>query len=215
MNKHATFSYFIATLIIVSQPVLAEKQLDNLHPVKAIVEQMRGISMNLSASARSDGHTDPLENKKKKILAELRASGQDVIPLLVGALKDKDVQMRRNACLALTELGGTWTANPRVDTSDALPALIEATKDSDGAVRAWATHAIAEIGPAAETAVPALIELLNDPDEGARNNSAMALGSIGPEARAAIPALRKALTDPKPDVRRFARRALEQITKKL
>jgi hypothetical protein len=149
MNKQAALISLLLS-IIVSQPVFGEKQLDNLRRdrVKAIVEQMRGISMQLSPTGKSDGRPDLVENKKRKILAELAAFGQDAIPPLVGALKDKDVQMRRNACLALINLAGTWTSNPRVDTSTALPALIEATKDSDGDVRGWAAHAIAEMAPA-------------------------------------------------------------------
>jgi len=149
MNKQAALISLLLT-IIVSQPVFAEKQLDNSRAVrvKAIVEQMRGISMQLSPTGPSDGRPDLVEKKKQKILADLAASGRDAIPPLVGALKDKDVHMRRNACLALIHLAGKWTSNPRVDTSTALPALIEATKDSDEDVRGWAAAAIAEMKPA-------------------------------------------------------------------
>ena len=112
--------------------------------VKAVVEEMRGISMQLSPTGPSDGRPDFDENKKQKILAELAAAGQEAIPPLIAALKDNDVRMRQNACLALVNLSGSWTKNPRVDISSAIPALVQATKDNDADVRRWASHAISE-----------------------------------------------------------------------
>jgi HEAT repeat protein len=134
------------------------------------------------------------------------------LPALVEALGDPEVQMRRNAALALVFLANPYEPKPRVDTRAAMPALIKATKDADSDVRAWAAHALAEIGPDAAQAVPDLILLLADPTEGPKNTSCMALASIGPAAQTALPALKKALDDPSADVRQFAKAAIGKIT---
>jgi len=121
--------------------------------------------------------------------------------------------MRRNAALALINLGGGYLAEarPRLDIRGVTPALIRATEDADAGVRAWAAHALAEMGPGAEPAIPALIRLLSDQEEGPRNTGCLALGKIGPAAKEALPALREALHDPGKDVRGFAQQAIEKI----
>jgi HEAT repeat protein len=187
-------------------------------PVGAIVEEMRGFSMQLGQLVRSDGRINTNEQRKVEITRKLRLTGKEAVPALVKALIDPDVQMRRNAALVLITLAGAFEEEqPRpekMDIREAIPALVKATEDLDGAVRAWAAHALAEIGPDAKDAVPALIKLTHDSDEGARNDSCMALGSIGPAAKDALPALRNALKDPSKDVRQFAKGAIEKIEKK-
>ncbi len=132
----------------------------------------------------------------------------------IHALKDSDVQMRRNAELVLIALAGGYDGEPKMDIRGAIPALIKATGDKDSNVRQWAAHALAEIGPDAKDAVPALIKLLKDSDEGPRNDSCMALGDIGPAAIDALPALRNALNDSSKDVRQFAQQAIDKIQNK-
>ncbi len=178
---------------------------------KQIVEQMRGISMQLAPGPRSDGKPDPKEERKQEIIDQLRQLGGKAVPALVLALGDSDVQMRRNAELVMIHLAGPYDSKPRIDIKEALPALLKATEDPDADVRAWAAHAIAEIGPGAKEAIPALIKLLQGQSEGGRNTSCMALGAIGPEAKDALPALRKALDDPSKDVRQFAQAAIKRI----
>jgi HEAT repeat protein len=177
---------------------------------EAVVEQMRGMNMQ-AAPIRSDGTIDRLEQRRRDIIKQLRAIGKAAVPALVHMLQDADVQMRRNAELAMIDLAGAYDGAPKVDIREATPALIEATEDGDAAVRAWAAHALAEIGPHAKGAVPALIKLASDSDEGCRNDSCMALGRIGPAAKDALPALRKALGDGSADVRRFAQQAIKSI----
>jgi len=178
-----------------------------------VVERMRGFSMRLSAAAPSDGRPDAAQLRRKEIIKNLRRLGEGALPALTRALSDPDVQMRRNAALALVYLGGGYLAEaqPRLDIKGAMPELIRATEDEDADVRAWAAHALAEMGPGAEPAVPALVRLLSDKEEGPRNTSCLALWRIGPAAKAALPALREALHDPSGDVRGFARRAIESI----
>lgn len=178
-----------------------------------VVEQMRGFSMQLSPGVPSDGKVAPEQRRRKEIIKSLRRLGDRALPALSRALSDADVQMRRNAALALINLGGGYVAEaqPRLDIRGAMPALIRATEDADADVRAWAAHALAEMGSGAASAIPALIRLLSDKEEGPRNTSCLALGKIGPAARVALPALREALHDPSGDVRRFAQQAIEKI----
>jgi vesicle coat complex subunit len=183
---------------------------------EGIVEQMRGFSMQPSSNGGrfDDGTIDPKEQHRQEIIKQLRTIGKGAIPALVDAIKDSDVQMRRNAELVLIALAGGYDGEPKMDIREAIPALIKATDDKDSNVRAWAAHALAEIGPDAKDAVPALIKLLKDSDEGPRNDSCMALGDIGPVAIDALPALRNALNDPSKDVRQFAQRAIDKIQNK-
>ena len=174
-----------------------------------VVEEMRGFAMQLCA-----GGKPTLSHKRsEEIIKKFRRIGNKAVPELARALKDPDVEMRRNAALVLIFLPMWLPIQPPIDTRAAMPALIEAMKDADHRVRAWAAHALGEIGPDAERAVPALIKMLKDPEEGPRNCSAIALGRIGPAARPAIPALQEALNDPKKDVRFFALKAIKRIQK--
>jgi len=181
---------------------------------ETVVEQMRGVDMQPGRSQMDDGTINPKEQRRQDITKQLHSIGKEAIPALIDALKDSNVQMRRNAELVLITLARGYDCEPRMDIRGAIPALIEATMDKDSSVRAWAAHALAEIGPDAKDAVPALIRLLKDPDEGARNDGCMALGDIGPVAIEALPALRNALNDPSKDVRQFAQRAIDKIQNK-
>ncbi|MCC6353751.1 MAG: HEAT repeat domain-containing protein [Verrucomicrobiae bacterium] len=190
--------------------VAEERAFDNnFAEVAAVVEEMRGISMQQPAMAQNQ--STPESRRSDRIDAMLRAFGTKAVPAVAAALADPDVGMRRNAALVLIDLNAPWSRKPRVDTTGAIPALIRAMDDPDAHVRAWAAHAIEPMGPAGAPAVPALIRLLSDPDEGPRNDSAIALRAIGAAAKSALPALRRNLEDPMKDPRNFARRAIEAI----
>lgn len=182
---------------------------NNFAEVAAVVEEMRGISMQEPAMAQNQ--STPESRRRDRIYAMLRAFGTNAVPAVAAALSDPDVGMRRNAALVLIDLNAPWSRKPRVDTTAAIPALIRAMEDPDAHVRAWAAHAIQPMGPAGAPAVPALIRLLSDPDEGPRNDSAIALRAIGAPAKSALPALRRNLEDPMKDPRHFARMAIEAI----
>jgi len=181
----------------------------------AVVEEMRGLNMQLQGIAPGNGVWSPEELHKRAILKRLHEFGKQSLPPLKQSLKDPDVQMRRNAALAFLDLAGGFSLElrPVLDISEALPELIQALDDADASVKAWAAQAIGEIGPNARDAVPALVTMLNDPFEGPRNSSCIALGKIGPAAREALPALRQALADPSMDVRRFAQQAIDKIAR--
>ncbi|CAE7760565.1 unnamed protein product [Symbiodinium pilosum] len=89
-------------------------------------------------------------------------------------LQDKNVSVRRNAAIALGEMG------PRA--AEAVLRLIKALKDQDADVRTAAAEALGKIAPAAAKAVPQLIKALDDKDRSLRRNAAVALWRINPAA---------------------------------
>jgi HEAT repeat protein len=178
-----------------------------------LVRQLREFPASLPAAGRSDGSVDPVEERRRRVYAQLRKLGAEALPALASGLGDPDVQVRRNVALFLNVTSGSWSdsSQPRLDIQACLPALIAALQDRDARVRGLAAQAIGEIGPNAARAVPALITLLTDSEEGSRNSACIGLTGIGPAAKAALPALRIALSDPSADVRRFAQRAIDKI----
>lgn len=152
----------------------------------AVVEQLRTLPLpRMLVSGRSEsspGVRRPLpalERRRQRIYDELHAMGPRAIPALARALRDPDVDMRRNVAVALDVLGGGWWQFPSgsstTDLHAALAALISALDDSDPMVRAWAAQDI---------------------------------GDMGREAHAALPALRRKLADPSPAVRAMAKEAI-------
>jgi len=107
------------------------------------------------------------------------------------ALGDPDLEVRQNAALALSAIGGK-VAVP------AVPILIDAIKQKGNAeVRRQAAIALFNIGPDAHEAVPSLIQALADDDAELRTNAALGLGGIGPKAQPAVPHLVKLLANSK------------------
>ena len=94
--------------------------------------------------------------------------------VLIRAIRDENVEVRRLAMQALVEIG------PR--GNKAVPALIEAIHDPDLIVRKSALFSLRSIGPDAQVAMPTLIELLQSEDWEAGSIAALALGGIGPAA---------------------------------
>ena len=92
---------------------------------------------------------------------------EGAVDALVGALKDSDAGVRRQAAAALGELGNTR----------AVTGLTEALKDADADVRAHAISALAEIGD--RRAVAPIAGLLKDTSPSIRSRAASALGELG------------------------------------
>jgi len=98
--------------------------------------------------------------------------GPGAIPALVGALGERDPNVRWCAAIALGRLGAA--------AREAVPALTRALADGDVNVRWCATVALGAIGPAAAAAVGPLMEALHDNDEDVRWGANDALARIDP-----------------------------------
>lgn len=120
-------------------------------------------------------------------------SDKAAIPSLKWALEDRDIDNKRNAALALSNIGGE-------ETAVALPVLLETAKNGDADLRRQALMALRNLGPAAASAVPELVRYLNeDPDPKMRENAAIALQGIGKGAEPAIPSLIAKIQDKSED----------------
>jgi HEAT repeat protein len=124
--------------------------------------------------------------------------GTSAAPILTSALKDQNVDVRRNACWILGELRA----------GSAVEALKDALDDYNASVRRVACWALGQIGDPA--AVEALVECARDEDHRIRSAACAALGNIGDPA--AVPALKAALADSNVNVRNAAEQALKNIT---
>ncbi len=129
---------------------------------------------------------------------------------LVGALKDREHQVRASAASWLGELGPDAP-------NEVVTALVDALGDDEGRVYGSVVWAFGRIGPGAipaleaalpthniaaacalaeigKPALPALIRALQDPKT--RGPAAGGIGRMGKKAAAAVPALIEALKDP-------------------
>jgi len=104
----------------------------------------------------------------------LRKIGKPTRPALIEALKDENGGVRREAAMALGEIGD----------SSAVTALIGILKDRNWEVRGSAAWALGKIMDA--RAVPPLIGILKDRNWDVRDVAARALGEIGEPALAAV-----------------------------
>lgn len=119
---------------------------------------------------------------------------------LILRLSDENEGVRRNAALAIKELGTSAT--------DAIPALLNALSDEGSGVASYAAQTLAGFGA---QVVPELIGLLSDTRENTRMKAAYAIMFIGPEAIDAVPRLIVLLSDPDVSVRLNAIEALGSI----
>lgn len=135
------------------------------------------------------------------------------MPALVRALKSNDVYLRREAALALRDIGP--------DAKEAVPALIEALKLGNCDTAWFSAEALGNIGSDAKEAVPALIECLDVHD--LDNVSGFSLGpqlafkaadafaKLGPDAKEALPALKTHLHIPSDHYKVHLARAIRLI----
>ena len=106
-------------------------------------------------------------------LGNIAQKNEELIPVVAGALSDKDYEVGSKAAEVLGGFG-----------PDIVPVLVDALKDkrSPAAIRN-AAMAVQRIGPEAKAAVPALSQTLRVNDWGVRRASIIALGNIGPDAK--------------------------------
>ncbi|MBX9790047.1 MAG: HEAT repeat domain-containing protein [Pirellulales bacterium] len=156
------------------------------------------------------------------------------IPLLVGALGNKDATIRREVISALAEIGAPAVAElsaalGKAKTPTHASAVLSALAaigpsaapavggvqgkltDEDVEVRWHAARALASIGQEAEAAVPELVKLLGDSEPRVRWHAAHALGKIPAAGQSAVEPLIKAISDSDPHVRRAAVVALRTL----
>jgi HEAT repeat protein len=128
----------------------------------------------LSAALR-----DGSKRGRQAAAAALVRLGKVAVPALTELAKDDDHLVRRQALLALRDIGP--------DAEPALPVLRAALKEPGNALRLAAVEALGAIGaPAVEALVAALTG-----DREVRRAAVSALGAIGPAARDAAPELAK------------------------
>ena len=136
-------------------------------------------------------------------LGNIGIASDEVVSILIDALRDDDFGMRRTAVRAIRHLGPGGIK--------ALPDLLEAMHDEDDFTNMAAAFAVQKLGPAAREAVPMLIDmLLNGEDDKLRANAILALREMGSEP-GVIPALIKAMDDEDEDVRYSVIRAFKTI----
>jgi beta-lactamase regulating signal transducer with metallopeptidase domain/HEAT repeat protein len=93
-----------------------------------------------------------------------------LMPSVLAALKDTDVDVRTGAARALIMVPG--------QAGGALDALIAAVKDENESVRQSALVALTNMGPAAKSATPAVLAAMKDSRPAVRATAAAALGAI-------------------------------------
>jgi WD40 repeat protein/HEAT repeat protein len=138
--------------------------------------------------------------------------------LLLGALKDARVEVRRKAAVLLSEC--------RMLQEERTAALLGALKDADGAVRVLAVQALnatwdltsERVGPQpgypAQAVAVGLAGALREGDRDVRRRAARLLRKLGPQAKAAADALRAATGDPDCHVRVYAAVSCLRIDRK-
>jgi HEAT repeats len=97
----------------------------------------------------------------------VQPSEPPVIPSLIEALKDSDLETRAYSGIALAALGGK-----------VVEPLLDALKDKDRNVRCGAAYAFGQMGIAAAPAKAQLLTALKDDDKDVRRQAAYALSRL-------------------------------------
>jgi HEAT repeat protein len=106
------------------------------------------------------------------------------VPILIQALKDREVAIRDKASLALSRMGLA-----------VIPELIKATRDENALTRAGALAALSYFGGEAQAAAPAIFDALRDQDEMVYRMTCIALREMKLPGPAVPKALLKTLED--------------------
>ncbi|MCY3022072.1 MAG: HEAT repeat domain-containing protein [Planctomycetota bacterium] len=141
-----------------------------------------------------------------RTLAEIKGTGRDLIPPLLKAMGDPDVNVR--AC-ATQAVGRYAVASEEVFR--ALEAAAQSTDASAAGVRYAALVALRDAGPEGWAVVA---RALKHPDCELRAAAAFALGQYPPAGAEAFPLLIEALADPDYRVRTNASQSIEAVLKK-
>ena len=121
-------------------------------------------------------------------LGELDPQAKGAIPLLRGAVRDEDADVRGTAAEALGKIGAFHR--------EAVAALIPLLGMPDRTdFRARVAYALGRSGPNAVEAIPSLVNLIEDKDAHASWAALLSLGEIGPQSPQVLPALESPLKE--------------------
>ena len=141
-----------------------------------------------------------------------RQEGPDpaTVMTLTVALKDYCIAVRRQAALALLNLGKPAKSEDLQKEKAALENVLR-DRDQDRVVLAWVHVVLMRITKVTETHLSAVALMLKSPEPVVRATAAQALGLVGPEARSRVPDLIAALEDKEESVVAAAITALVQL----
>ncbi len=98
------------------------------------------------------------------------SQSERIVPILCGALKEREAGVRTSAAIVLMEMGP--------DGKDAIPTLIEGLKDQDVPVRISVIRALRQMGAKNAKAVDGLESALHDKEARVRSEAIDALDSV-------------------------------------
>jgi HEAT repeat protein len=171
----------------------------------------------------------PVETRAMAAQALGQIGDPRAVKAVASLLKDERLGVRRNAALALSQMGepavedllqAASSSDPatreiilealgRVQSTRAIERVVEALGDSSGPVRSSAVRALGETS--SERAVQPLLAILRDETSTLRSQAAASLGRLG---TVALPSLIGALRDSRPSVRSMAAEAIGEIGSK-
>jgi HEAT repeat protein len=158
----------------------------------ALVKEARDALLKILPAALKDGRLD-VRLKAARLLQDI--PDPVAVEPLIGALRDKDINIRRRAGTALGKIG-----------QPAGKALVGLLKDPDPEMRRVAVEQLGKIRH--PEALEPLLTALRDPDPNVQWWAAWALGEMG---EAAEEDLKKLLRDPDRGVQRWAKEALNKL----
>jgi HEAT repeat protein len=113
---------------------------------------------------------------RERAVVALCELGEPAVPPLIGAIGDRDFNVRTLAIFCLGRMG------PKA--KDAVPALVRALEESDWIVRRYAAAALGMLETTALESSPALARAsVEDSSPEVRQTAKFALGRLGAEAR--------------------------------
>jgi HEAT repeat protein len=125
--------------------------------------------------------------------AKIKNPGKDAVLAQLTALKDKDVEVKIAAAVALKGAGDQINV--------AMPALVTALSDPNLKFRVKVIDTISASGSQAKLAISALIDTLNSPEREFRMAAIVAMGKLGQDAKPAVSILAQLLSDPDSEIR--------------
>ncbi len=169
------------------------------------------VATQATTTAEVITQLEQLSNKNRQsrlsAVKTLKKIGSTAIPVLIEALNDPDINIRKNAAFALGSMGA--------EAIEAVPALLAALKDADQSLRMDVAVALRHIGPTStevlEFAIADLTNTLTDENPQVRQGAAFGLGILSQEAASAVPHLIATLKDSDEEVQIAAAIALKRI----